>query len=224
MGESFKTIFGRRATEVARALSRTRREMDIPDPGLVQAGDLELAALPCDEETLRSAKAHTDTLKTEGSEAVTVGRGLDFWRARPGLVKFEALQAMAAAYCPTPQICGVAAPMQGFGAGLVSVFVPFGSGEDAPAITTELSGSISEEHPVRNEGDLTLHWGDGSVDRLIWADGLEVPLFRHGEFATDAALLHLRYDDAGTLQTGTALDGSWCEGPGAEKVTLPVAD
>ncbi len=117
-------------------------------------------------------------------------------------------------YCPAPQICGTAAPMQGFAETLVSVFVPF-DGPTAPELTTELDGPVTDEFPGTAAGRLTLTWGDGTRDAVLWSNALGFPLFRAADetagYTTDACLLHIRRDAAGALQYGSALDATHFE-------------
>lgn len=117
-------------------------------------------------------------------------------------------------YLPAPQVAGIAAPMQGFGEGLVSVFVPF-QGETAPRVTTELTGPITNDFAAKTAGQLTLTWADGSCDFLAWSDGLAFPLFRvadeFGAYDTDACLLHIQRDAVGKCIEHEALDATYCQ-------------
>lgn len=116
-------------------------------------------------------------------------------------------------YMPAPQVVGIAAPMQGFSESIVSVFMPF-QGQDAPVLKSAISGPVASENPQGAAGRLVLDWADGSRDELAWVDTLAFPLFRveagTESCETDACVLHVHRDADGTLQAGTALDGSYC--------------
>ncbi len=116
-------------------------------------------------------------------------------------------------YMPAPQVASVAAPMRGFGEGIVSVFVPF-RGVRPPGLASAVSGPIADAFARTTAGQLILTWEDGTRDALIWADGLDAPLFHaadaDGAYETDACVLHLRRAADGRCLSQTMLDGTYC--------------
>jgi hypothetical protein len=122
-------------------------------------------------------------------------------------------------YAPAPLLRLQAAPMEEYIAELVTVLLPF-AGAEEPELSVELGGAIREDGVRTGPAWARLRYADGSTDELVWTPELQAPLFEHGALATDASLLHLHRDAGGALQSGTALDGSWCEGDGAEQITV----
>ncbi len=116
-------------------------------------------------------------------------------------------------YLPAPQVAGTATPMQGFGEGIVSIFVPF-RGARPPGLASAVAGPIASEFAHTTAGQLMLTWDDGTRDSLLWADGLNAPLFRaadvDGTYETDACVLHLRRAADGRCLSQTMLDGTYC--------------
>ncbi len=118
-------------------------------------------------------------------------------------------------YAPAPQVAGVAAPMQGFGESIVSVFVPFE--EEPPTIRPSVDGPIAADFPQSMRGRLEIEWSNGTRDLLAWSDRLAQPLIRvddNGkEVLTDGCFLHLQKDADGSPVAGTALDASYARIP-----------
>ena len=96
-----KESIGTRAQQIAHALADAREAMGLKRPGLERVLDWELLSLPCNDDTLRAADAPADPLTAEKHDQATLGRGTDYWKARPGLIKFSSLRSLAAAYRAT---------------------------------------------------------------------------------------------------------------------------
>lgn len=122
-------------------------------------------------------------------------------------------------YVPSPQLAGVVSPMQHFGEGVVSVFVPF-PGHQAPIPKTHLEGEIAATSPQQSGGRLTIEWPAGTVDLLTWSHRLKQPLieaaFAVGKVKTDGCLAHVELDADGGCTGGGALDASYAEWDGQQ--------
>ena len=126
-------------------------------------------------------------------------------------------------YTPSPQVCAVAAPMQGFGETLVTVLVPF-EGERAPEVTAEPGGIALNEHVAsEGTGTLTLRWADGTRDELAWTPAMRSPIGAFGDGRTDASALHVRRDARETIVDATAHEATYCEPFANERREAPGA-
>ncbi|MFP4027334.1 MAG: heparinase II/III family protein [Candidatus Brocadiia bacterium] len=105
MNEDLKHQIGNRAEYVCHALAGAKESLGLPGSDFEDVGDWNLTALKCDRESLRSADAKVSDLLGEGDGSDSVGRGTEFWRARPGIMKFTAFPRLAAAYRSTENAC-----------------------------------------------------------------------------------------------------------------------
>jgi len=106
----------------------------------------------------------------------------------------------------------------------VSVLVPF-AGTVRPEVTARVTPPVHAGDPWC----LELSWGDGSRDTLYWSeitaahDGTTKMLGTLDDFDTDASILWLRRDAAGTPTDGAALDGTRFRWTNDSAVPIAVA-
>ena len=126
-------------------------------------------------------------------------------------------------YAPAPQICAVADPMEEFAEVLITVLVPF-EGDEVPQISGSTGGDLIARPTLqKGRGELTLQWGDGGFDRLLWTPELRSPIGSCEKGRTDACLLHLRGDETGEVEAGTALGATYCEPFASHRRDVPGA-
>ncbi len=115
-------------------------------------------------------------------------------------------------YVPAPQLCAVAEPMDGFGATMVSVLVPF-EGTETPPLQVDLAGAANTDEIGRSTtpGTISLTWGNGTCDTIVYTPSLRASIGAHEDLKTDGSVLHLRRDGNGTVKEGVALDATYCE-------------
>ncbi len=92
--ENVKTAIGDRAAWIAGRLADTSEKQGLSRPELTRVGNWELRAIPADEDTLRTA----EHARADVESIAAPGRGAEYWKARPGLIKFASLRSLAAAY------------------------------------------------------------------------------------------------------------------------------
>lgn len=95
--ENVKAAIGNRAAWIAARLADTTEKQGLPRPELTPVGGRKLRALAADEDTMRAA----DNARANVESIPEIGRGEEFWRARPGIIKFVDARPLAAAYRAT---------------------------------------------------------------------------------------------------------------------------
>lgn len=104
---------------------------------------------------------------------------------------------------PAPEVMVRLARMARMHEEMLTVLVPFGAG----ALPT-LRPSVWKSEADRF-GRLTLNHPDGATDEVHWSYRLDIMLGQTAEFATDAALVHLRKDRSGRVVKACAVGGTY---------------
>ncbi|MFP4176323.1 MAG: heparinase II/III family protein [Candidatus Brocadiia bacterium] len=101
MAPSTKEQIAERAETVSSALAEAKESLDLETPDKIQVADRTLNALSCDEDNLRSADSQVRSLLHGPDGEESIGRGMEYWNKRPGVIKFTAFPSLAAAYQST---------------------------------------------------------------------------------------------------------------------------
>lgn len=111
---------------------------------------------------------------------------------------------------PAPQVVARVGAFGLWNADLVTVLVPF-PGTRMPAVVAEASATEGSGSQANHIGSLTLRWGDGSTDEVVWYRRLARAIFQHPTLDTDACLVHVQKDAGGQRVRGLAVDATYCE-------------
>lgn len=103
---------------------------------------------------------------------------------------------------------------------MATVLIPF-AGAQPPELAISGSGPDAATDS-RLAGCVRIEAADGTGDRIIWTRRLEHAIYRQHGLQTDAALVHLRLDEAGAVRSGLMIDGTFCACEGTD-VTARLA-
>lgn len=119
---------------------------------------------------------------------------------------------------PAPLVRAVAPAYDPWNGDMATVLLPFADATP-PQVACEATGP-ELLRDSRRAGCLRLRAADGTSDVVVWTQRLRHAVGHQHGLNTDASLVHLRLDAAGTVTGGLLVDGSFCEctGPG---MTLP---
>lgn len=120
--------------------------------------------------------------------------------------KFESV------YVPAPQLTLTLPRRDPWNTDLVTVLVPY-RGTARPALT--VARTVDPEHTTRQYdpgyGMVSLRWGDGTRDDLLWTRRLETALDVREGMTTDAGLVHLRRAADGRVTGGLAVEATYLD-------------
>ncbi len=115
---------------------------------------------------------------------------------------------------PAPLLRLAAPAFDAWNGDMATVLIPF-AGATPPSLATQATGPDALQD-ARVAGRLCLEWADGTRDLVVWTRRLAHAIGRQHGLSTDAALVHLRLDASGALESGLMADGSYGEYDGTD--------
>ncbi len=226
--QTIRQQIGDRAAWIAGRLADANQFLGRPRPPTTTVGNWKLLALDLDDDARHSA----DRARAEATSVATPGRGFDHWHAHPDLIKFVAIEPLAAAWRATGDESYARAcrflfedffaslkPPKWAGGGMRlsqrigrwAHYLPYFFDSQAfdDAFVRRVFdhipaqlASILATHKVTTRGNIRLLETEG----LFWV-GLALPMLD----GTAEALARARWVYADTARRGVHEDGSYCE-------------
>ncbi len=109
-------------------------------------------------------------------------------------------------YITAPQLAQELRPMRSREATCVTVLIPVASGSKIPAVKARLGGVTGTDAPPWR---LTLEWGSGERDDLVWTSGFKHMIGAVDDLFTDGSLAHWTRDPTGLIQARAVFDSTF---------------